>query len=110
MQAQLLEDLVEVEPVLLQRLVRRVGLEDISVIGTEGLPDKNSWHLFICKGNHAVDVYVGIAEKTLSWIASIDVLSNRNTLHLLEMRQTKPKSNIFEFSAPEGVDVIGALQ
>ena len=110
MQAQLMQDLGEVEPVVLQLLDGRVGLKDISVLAKEELYGSESWHLLIGKGSQAVDVYVGILDKTLSWIGSVDTLANRNTLHLLQLKQTKPKENIFEFNAPEGVDVIGALE
>ncbi len=110
MQAQRLQDLGEVEPVVLQLLDGRVGLEDITVLAKEDSYGSEGWHLLVGKGSQAVDVYVGVLNQTLSWIGSVDALANRNTLHLLQLRPKKPETEIFEFHAPEGVDVIGALE
>ena len=111
LQAQLLQDLGEVDPVVLQLLDGRVSLTDIQVLGKkqqEGLV--SSWNIRIGQKEQAVEVWVGILDKSLLWIESKDVLSNSNRLNLIKMNMTKPISDIFEFIAPEGVDVIGAIQ
>jgi len=111
MQAQLLQDLGEVEPVVLQLLDGRVGLEDVQVLGEEHFGAHfSSWHVRLGKANAAVEIWLGVQDQKLLWIESRDVLNNRNRLQLVDIKQDEPNKKIFEFIAPEGVDVIGAIQ
>ncbi len=110
MQAQRMQDLGEVDPVVLQLLDGRVGLQDVIVLNQEALADGfTSWHVRIGKQSNSVEIWLGIHNKDLRWIESKDVMLNRNRLQLLQLSKKLPASDLFEFVAPEGVDVIGAL-
>lgn len=111
LQAQRLQDLGEVDPIVLQLLDGRVSLNDIVVLAEETLADgATSWHISVGSIKNAVEIWVGTQDKTLVWIESRDVLANRNRLFIIDMNFVKPNKDIFEFIAPEGVDVIGAIQ
>ena len=111
MQAQLLEDLGEVDPVVIQLLDGRVGLSDVSVLGHEIFGEHFSvWHVRLGEKSEAVEVWLGIEDDAMIWIESRDVLSNRNRLNLSKISKILPHKKKFEFEAPEGVDVIGAIQ
>jgi len=111
MQAQRMQSLGDVKPIVLQLLDGRIGLEDISVLDTELQTDGISvWHVRMGQGNQSVEVWLGTENKTLRWIESKDVLFNKNRLNLLHINKSAPDESIFEFVAPKGVDVIGVLE
>ncbi len=109
LQAQKLQDLGEVDPVVMQLLDGRIGLKDVQVVALEKLDGVDAWHVRLGEGYQAVEVWLGVQGNQLVWIESRDVLGNANRLYLLDMQTTPPNPEIFEFVAPEGVDVIGAL-
>ncbi len=110
MQAQLLQDLGEVDPVVLQLLDGRVSLDDVELLRSEDDGDGyTSWHVRVQSASgQGVEVWLGVHAGMLAWIESRDVLGNRNRLRLLALDFTPPPADIFEFEAPDGVDVIGA--
>ncbi len=111
LQAQKLQDLGDVDPIVMQLLDGRVSLDDVQVLQHESFDDGlSSWHVRIGKKEQQVEVWLGVKAQQLIWIESRDMLSNRNRLHLQHMKQTPPTAEIFEFKAPEGVDVIGAME
>ena len=111
LQAQRLQDLGDVDPIVMQLLDGRVSLDDVQVLQHESFDDGlSSWHVRIGKKEQQVEVWLGVKAQQLIWIESRDMLSNRNRLHLQHMKQTPPAVEIFEFKAPEGVDVIGAME
>lgn len=111
LQAQRLQDLGDVDPIVLQLLDGRVSLDDVEVLQQESFGELfSSWHIRIGKMNNQIEVWLGVKDKTLVWIESRDMLSNRNRLNLLNLDFTAPSADIFEFTAPEGVDVIGAIE
>ncbi|MDQ7002944.1 MAG: outer-membrane lipoprotein carrier protein LolA [Ghiorsea sp.] len=111
LQAQKLQDLGDVDPIVMQLLDGRVSLDDVHVLGQESFADGlTSWHVVIGKAQQQVEVWLGVKAQQLVWIESRDMLSNRNRLHLQHMKDTPPSADIFEFVAPEGVDVIGAVE
>ena len=111
LQAQKLQDLGDVDPIVMQLLDGRVSLDDVQVLQHESFDDGlSSWHVRIGKKEQQVEVWLGVKAQQLIWIESRDMLSNRNRLHLQHMKQTPPAVEIFEFKAPEGVDVIGAME
>ncbi len=113
MQAQKLQDLGEVDPVVLQLLDGRIGLADVVVLDVADADSGYAvWHVRIGQTkpqqqNQAVEVWLGIQDKTLRWIESRDVLGNSNRLYMLDVDKTTPDKSVFEFVVPEGVDVIG---
>ncbi|MDX8387762.1 MAG: outer-membrane lipoprotein carrier protein LolA [Ghiorsea sp.] len=111
LQAQLLQDLGEVDPIVLQLLDGRINFDDVKILDEkheDGL--ESAWFIRMGTKDHAVEVWVGTHDNQLVWIESRDTLSNRNRLQLIHMNTMKPAENIFEFIAPKGVDVIGAIQ
>jgi len=107
MQVQRLEDLGEVDPVVLQLLDGRIGLNDIDVVDKSSEKDVSVWHVHIGKAEQSAEVWLGVKNKALYWLESRDVLSNKNRLYLLNVETKAPPAQRFEFVAPEGVDVIG---
>ncbi|MDX8383618.1 MAG: outer-membrane lipoprotein carrier protein LolA [Ghiorsea sp.] len=111
MQVQHLQDLGEVEPVVMQLLDGRIGLEDVQVLASEALDgNETSWFVAVGKGAQAVKIDLGTQAGNLLWIESRDALGNRNRLYLLEVNEALPAWQTFEFNAPEGVDIIGVSQ
>jgi outer membrane lipoprotein carrier protein len=111
LQAQKLQDLGDVDPIVMQLLDGRVSLDDVQVLQHESFDDGlSSWHVRIGKKEQQVEVWLGVKAQQLIWIESRDMLSNRNRLHLQHMKKTLPAAEIFEFKAPKGVDVIGAME
>ncbi|HIP07471.1 MAG TPA: hypothetical protein EYG66_06385 [Mariprofundaceae bacterium] len=109
LQAQKLQDLGEIDPVVMQLLDGRVGLSDVEVLGNVQEEGADVWHVQLGKAEKAVEIWLGVEDGALLWIESRDVLANTNRLHLLDIDTSKPNQDIFEFTAPEGVDVIGAF-
>lgn len=111
LQAQKLRDLGDVDPIVMQLLDGRVSLDDVQVLQHESFDvGLTSWHVRIGKKQQQVEVWLGVKAQQLIWIESRDMLSNRNRLNLQDMKLTPPAAEIFEFTAPEGVDVIGAME
>jgi len=110
MQAQLLQDIGEVDPVVLQLLDGRIGLMDIDVLDQSLEQNITIWQVRIGKKEQAVEVWLGVRENTLYWIESRDVLLNKNRLYLLNLKTNTPPASRFEFVAPNGVDVIGVAE
>ena len=108
MQAQKLQDLGEVDPVVMRLLDGRIGLKDVQVLQKQVEASVDAFYVQLGQGEHAVQVWLGVRENQLLWIESRDVLDNTNRLYLLEVNTIKPEPEIFEFIAPDGVDVIGA--
>ena len=111
LQAQRLRDLGDVDPIVMQLLDGRVSLADIQVLQYESFADGlSSWNVRIGQAGKQVEVWLGVKAQQLIWIESRDMLSNRNRLNLQHIKKTPPAAEIFEFKAPEGVDVIGAIE
>jgi len=111
LQAQLIQDLGDVDPIVMQLLDGRIHLSDVDVVQKESFEAAfSSWQVRIGQGNQSVEVWLGVQNKQLIWIESRDVLSNRNRLNFIDLQFIQPAADIFEFTAPEGVDVIGARQ
>ena len=109
LQAQKLQDLGELDPVVMQLLDGRIGLADVEVLAQYAEEDVNVWHVKLGKADKAVQVWLGVVDNALRWVESRDVLSNTNRLYLLDVDTSNPDQDIFEFTAPDGVDVIGAF-
>jgi len=108
MQAQHLQDLGEVEPVVMQLLDGRVGLDDVQVLSEQDLgKTESSWLVLVGAGEEQVEIYLGVKAKKLAWIESQDVLGNRNRLQLFDVDKHHPPEELFIFKAPAGVDIIG---
>ncbi len=108
MQAQKLQDLGEIDPVVMQLLDGRIGLEAVNTLDKQELADVDVWHVRIGKEQQVTEVWLGVENGTLRWLESRDVLMNKNRLYLLDIDKKLPAEDKFEFIAPEGVDVIGA--
>ena len=108
MQVQKLDDLGDVDPVVLQLLDGRIGLSDVQLLASEKRGKDMAWHVRIGQEGQSVDVWLGTQNQHLKWVESKDVLGNANRLYLLNVVPEAPDNDVFEFVAPEGVDVIGA--
>ena len=108
-QAQKLQDLGELDPVVMQLLDGRIGLADVEVLAQYAEEGVDVWQVKLGKAEKSVEVWLGVLGNQLSWIESRDVLANTNRLYLLDVDTSKPDPEQFEFTAPEGVDVIGAF-
>lgn len=111
MQVQKLKDLGEVDPIVLQLLDGRADMGSISVLD-KALQDDgyNVWHVSMGEGSQKVEVWLGVQREELRWIESRDLMNNRNRLSLIGLSSTLPEKKIFKFVAPEGVEVIGAME
>jgi len=108
MQAEALEGLDAVDPVVMKLLDGRIGRRDVHLLAQEGEQEKHIVRYQVRIGDGPA-IWLGIRDDAgLAYIESRDVLGNRNRIALSKFSPVAPQSEVFRFTPPEGVDVIGA--
>jgi outer membrane lipoprotein carrier protein len=101
MQAQWLDGLESVDPVVMRLLNGDVKSEEITLLGSPG--EKFTYHIRI---GDKQDVWLSLADGMPAWLESRDALGNRNRITLKKIIKQQPDESLFHFDVPEGVDVI----
>ncbi|MDQ6979586.1 MAG: outer membrane lipoprotein carrier protein LolA [Mariprofundaceae bacterium] len=101
MQAQWLQGLESVDPVVMRLLNGDVKSEEITLLGSPG--EKYTYHIRI---GDKQDVWLSLADGMPAWLESRDALDNRNRITLKKIIKHQPDEALFHFDVPKGVDVI----
>jgi len=101
MQAQWLDGLDAVDPVVMRLLNGEVKGDEITLLGSPG--EKYTYHIRI---GDTQDVWLALSDGMPAWIESRDALGNRNRITLLHIKKQQPNESLFHFDVPQGVDVI----
>ncbi|MDQ6976050.1 MAG: outer-membrane lipoprotein carrier protein LolA [Mariprofundaceae bacterium] len=101
MQAQWLDGLESVDPVVMRLLNGEVKNDEITLLGSPG--EKYTYHIRI---GTTQDVWIALSDGMPAWIESRDALGNRNRISLNEIKKQQPDAALFHFDVPKGVDVI----
>lgn len=101
LQAQWLDGLEAVDPVVMRLLNGEVKGDEIILLGSPG--EKYTYHIRIGKNQ---DVWMALSDGMPAWIESRDALGNRNRMTLKEIKKGQPDASLFHFDVPKGVDVI----
>jgi len=101
MQVSVLKEMRDVDPVVMQLLGGRLGLDDVHLL--EAKPAEHRYHVRL-GGNTKVWIAVGYGR--LDYIEGSDALGNTNRIGLGDMRLSPPDAGRFAFVPPEGVDVV----
>jgi len=108
MQAEVLEGLDAVDPVVMKLLDGRIGKKDVQLLAQEGEREKNIVRYHVRIGDGPA-IWLGIRHDAgLAYVESRDTMGNRNRIALNSFSYVAPQSEVFRFTPPEGVDVIGA--
>jgi len=106
MQVQHLQSLDAIDPIAMRLLEGRVTADDIQVLGTSQEHGQTVYHLQM--GSHT-ELWLSLNAKGLpAWFESRDALNNRNRMQLLALKTKAPNEKEFEFTVPDGVDVLNA--
>ncbi len=101
MQAQWLDGLDAVDPVVMRLLNGEVKGDEITLLGSPG--EKYTYHIRI---GESQDVWLALSDGMPAWIESRDALGNRNRITLNHIKKQQPDASLFHFDVPKGVDVI----
>jgi len=101
MQVRVLKEMKDVDPVVMQLLSGRIGLEDVHLL--EAYPEEHRYYVRLASETR---VWIGVRNGGLDYIEGKDALGNTNRISLLDMRLQAPDIGRFSFVAPEGVDVV----
>jgi len=108
MQVQWLKSLDAVDPVAMRLLEGRVQSHEITVLDIE----KGVYHVRIAGDSNAgggTELWLMLRHDGMpAWFESRDSLDNRNRMNLLTVQTGQPELKQFEFTVPEGVDVMDA--
>ena len=105
MQAERLQSLDGVDPVVMKLLDGRVSRSDVELLSFESVGgDETAYRISI---NHGQELLFALtANGELRWLESKDVLGNRNRILFINVEKTRRPDDYFNFVAPDGVDVI----
>lgn len=107
MQAEVMEGLDAVDPVVMKLLGGRIGKEDVHLLSQEREREKGIVRYHVRIGDGPA-IWLGIRNDAgLAYLESRDTLGNRNRIALNSFSYVAPQSEVFRFTPPEGVDVIG---
>ena len=108
MQAQWLDSLDAVDPIAMRLLEGRVKPSEITVLDI----DRDVYHVRIAgdsNANNGTELWLMLRHDGMpAWFESHDSLGNRNRMNLLAVKVSQPDLKQFEFTVPEGVDVMDA--
>jgi outer membrane lipoprotein carrier protein len=108
MQAERLQSLDGVDPVVMKLLDGRVSREDIELLSFERLnSDETAYRITV---NHHQELVLALAKDAeLRWLESKDVLGNRNRILFINIEKKRQPDDYFSFIPPDGVDVINMV-
>ncbi|MFQ5582311.1 MAG: outer membrane lipoprotein carrier protein LolA [Mariprofundaceae bacterium] len=109
LQAEVLEGLDAVDPVVMKLLDGRIGGRDVLLLAQEQPQEEPQITRYQVQIGEGPAMWLGIrSDARLAYIESLDVMDNRNRITLNRFSHVAPQSELFRFTPPEGVDVIGA--
>lgn len=104
MQAERMDSLDAVDPVVMRLLDGRIRAEDVTLLGFEG-SEKGVGRYHVRLGKR--EFWLGLDDAgTLAYIESLDALGNRNRVVLTGCLFVAPDAKRFSFVPPAGVDVV----
>lgn len=102
MQAQKMQSLDSVDPVMMQFLNGKLKNSDIHLLTDDGLP--GIYHVRLSDGP---ELWVSVNDNgNPAWLESEDALGNRNRMTLIDMHFGELDRDRFDFTPPAGVDVV----
>jgi len=102
MQVRILTGLEDVDPVVMQLLAGRIGIDKLEVLDSD-LPARR-YHISIKGGATA---WLGLtSEGSIAYIETLDALGNSNRIELNDWILRSPAKAQFVFHLPDGVDVV----
>jgi outer membrane lipoprotein carrier protein len=105
MQAERLQSLDAVDPVVMKLLDGRVSRKDVELLSFERLDsDETAYRIIVNRSQELVLALTKGGE--LRWLESEDVLGNRNRILFINVEKKRRPDNYFSFVPPDGVDVI----
>jgi len=105
MQVQWLDALDAIDPMAMRLLEGRVKADEVHFLGMDG----DTYHIKIGTSERSPELWLSLNQQGLpEWFESRDALNNRNRIELLSIQTAMPNMKIFEFTVPDGVDVIDA--
>ena len=105
MQAERLQSLDAVNPVVMKLLDGRVSRKDVELLSFERLgSDETAYRIIVNRNQELVLALTKGGE--LRWLESEDVLGNRNRILFINVEKKRRPDNYFSFDPPDGVEVI----
>lgn len=106
MQAERLNHLEQVDPVVMKLLDGRVSASEIEILNRE-FDEKLQVRRYQVRLQDSAKVWLGFDKLgDLISIGRVDMLGNSNRMQLSDCSYVAPSLNLFSFTPPEGVDVI----
>ncbi|MDX8409462.1 MAG: outer-membrane lipoprotein carrier protein LolA [Mariprofundales bacterium] len=103
LQAVQLTNLDSVDPVALQLLDGRIGIDDVELIANDSLKRGQ----FIIRVRHHIELTLELdGDGKLIALTHLDTLGNRNRIVLSAVDPTPPQEQQFHFIPPAGVDIV----
>jgi len=108
MQAERLQSLDAVNPVVMKLLDGRVSRKDIELLSFESLnSDETAYRIML---NHNQELVLALTKGgELRWLESEDVLGNRNRIRFINVEKKRRPDDYFGFVPPDGVEVINVV-
>jgi outer membrane lipoprotein carrier protein len=108
MQAERLQSLDAVDPVVMKLLDGRVSRKDVELLDFERLnSDETAYRIIV---NRHQELVLALAEDgELRWLESEDVLGNRNRILFINVEKKRQPDDYFSFVPPDGVDVVNMV-
>jgi len=101
MQVQVLKEMSDVDPVVMQLLGGSLGLSDVHVLQAQAAD-----HRYYVRLATDTRVWIAVSHGRLDYIEGSDALGNINRITLSAMRLSPPDAGRFAFVIPDGVDVV----
>jgi len=101
MQVNVLSEMADVDPVVMQLLGGRIDVGDVHLL--KAYPGEHRYHVRLAT---ETKVWLGVREGLLDYVEGHDVLGNINRISLENVNLQTPDVGRFVFVVPEGVDVV----
>jgi len=106
MQVQHLQSLDAIDPIAMRLLEGRVTARDIQLLDNSEEAGQAVYHV---RMGSDTELWLSLDDSGLpAWFESRDALGNRNRMKLLSLHTKAPNMKEFEFTVPDGVDVLNA--
>ncbi|MDX8401022.1 MAG: outer-membrane lipoprotein carrier protein LolA, partial [Mariprofundaceae bacterium] len=107
MQAERMQDLEAVDPIVMKLLDGRLTLKDAELLERVRDEAAGVWRFRARLGT--VEVWLGVDDDAdLIYVERLDALGNRNRISLSGCARLAPKDELFRFQPPRGVEVLDA--
>ncbi|MCF7821187.1 MAG: outer-membrane lipoprotein carrier protein LolA [Mariprofundaceae bacterium] len=108
MQAERLQSLDAVDPVVMKLLDGRVSRKDVELLSFERLNSDETSYRITVYHNQQLELAL-TKDGELRWLESEDVLGNRNRILFINIEKKRRPDDYFSFVPPDGVDVINMV-